>query len=336
MKIVHFTLTPYRLPMAAPVQLTHHTFKTKEGWFLSAENDEGARAHAEIPALPGVHPIRHEEVPSALKPFLNVIKNHAHTGHPNWDKPLFGLLPCDSTLPTPFLFALESLLLAFYRTPFLQQFHLTTGPSVPLNELYIPNSFETHAPVASTLKVKLPGLSAPASTLRILLDRKKNCRLRLDPNRTLTPTLLQSLIAALPPDNLEYVEDPYPDLWEGLKEFDQFPLALDKELAPALSSHRFPQNTIALVVKPSRDLSLSGTLGLIMEKKYKIVISSAYETPLGLYPLIHLAAVSGIPCGLDVQKLFQPSPSLPFHPVHAGNIRLEPDYQSKFEKFFKK
>ena len=333
MKIVHFALTPYQLPMVSPIELTHHTFKIKKGWFLTAENEEGFSAHGEIPTLPGVHSVQYSEVPSMLNPILDAIKKRPLADHLNWKKPLFDLLPYNSELPVPFLFALESIFLAFYRTRFLNQFHLPLVLDVPINELYIPNSFETHTPVASTLKVKLPGLSDPSSTLSKILTHKKNCQLRLDPNRTLTPHQLQCLVTSFPFNNLEYIEDPYPDLWEGLKQFDQFPLALDKELAVALYSHRFPNNTVALVIKPSRDLSLSGTLGLILEKKYKIVISSAYETPLGLYPLIHLAAVSQTPCGLDVQKLFQPSPSLPFHPINGGNIHLEPDYQSTIDNF---
>ena len=154
------------------------------------------------------------------------------------------------------------------------------------------------------------------------MERKKDCRLRLDPNRTLSPAQLKSLVTGLPESNLEYVEDPYPDLLMGLKQFSQFPLALDKELAPALHSNRFPSNTVALVVKPSRDLALSGTLALILKRTYTITISSAYETPLGLWPLIHLAAVSQTPCGLDVQKLFQPTPGLRFHPIANGKISL--------------
>ena len=328
MKIVHFHLHPYRLPMVAPIELTHHTFSIKEGWFLTARTDTGISAQAEIPSLPGVHPVKHHEVPYFLEPILSTIKNCPFDTHPFWNRPLFNLLPY-SSIPIQFLFALESLLLKFYRLKFLQQFSLSPTLSVPLNELFIPNTFETHTPVASTLKVKLPGLSSPSSTLRALLAQNKNCRLRLDPNRTLTPDNLKSLVACLPPENLEYIEDPYPDLSEGLKQFDRFPLALDKELAHALKSARFPTNTTALVIKPSRDLAISGTLDLILEKKYKVVISSAYETPVGLWPLIHLAAVSRTPCGLDVQKLFKPSPSICFHPVARGTIRLGPNYQKQ-------
>ena len=318
MKIVRFHLQPYNLPMTSPIQLTHHTFTTKSGWFLTAENDLGHCARAEIPCLPGVHPVSQEDVPSLLNPLLDSIKDTPLSDTPRWDHPLFDLLPLPH-LPIPFLFALESLMLAFYRTCFLERFQLPSCISVPINELFIPGSFETHAPSASTLKVKLPGLADPASLLASL-----NCRLRLDPNRTLSPTQLKSLLSHIPPNNLEYIEDPYPDLWEGLKQFSQFPLALDKELAPALRSKRFPSNTVALVLKPSRDLAISGALKLILQKKYHVTISSAYETPLGLWPLIHLAAVSRTPCGLDVQKLFKPTPDLCFHPHEKGRITLRP------------
>ena len=330
MKIVHFHLTPYRLPMVTPIELTHHTFSIKEGWFLTAKTDTGVRAQAEIPSLPGVHPIQQQDISTTLETTLKAIKNCPLAPHPCWDKPLFNVLPY-SPLPIPFLFALESLLLSFYRTRFLQQFSLVSPLNIPLNQLFIPNSFETHNLTASTVKVKLSPSLEPSELLTPLLTKNKNCRLRLDPNRTFTPTRVQSLVDLIPPDNLEYIEDPYPDLWKGLAQFDQFPLALDKELASALDSNRFPPNTVALVVKPSRDLAVSGTLRLILEKKYKIVISSAYETPVGLWSLIHLGAVSKTPSGLDVQKLFLPSPSLNFHPVAAGRLQLDPEYQKSLD-----
>ena len=325
MRVVLFQLAPCELAMAAPVKLTRHTFQTKKSWYLTAKTDRGEWARAEIPCLPGVHPVPYREIPSLIRPTLDTIKDVSLPPEPQWDKPLFGLLPCPP-LPIPFLFALEGLFMAFYRTSFLRHFSLPSDLSVPLNELFIPGNFEVSAPVAPVLKVKLPGLSSPASTLAGLLSRKPDCRLRLDPNRTLTPTALESLLDSLPPGSLEYVEDPYPDLWRGLEQFNRFPLALDKELAPALKSARFPDNTVALVVKPGRDLAISGTLRLILEKKYTIVVSSAYETPTGLWCLIHLAAAARTPCGLDVQKLFRPSPSLRFHPVEGGTIRLVPDY----------
>ena len=321
MKIIRFRLHPYNLPMAAPVQLTHHTFTIKKGWLLTADNDRGITARAEIPCLPGVHPLPYNDIPSAMGPVFDSFANRPMDTAPQWNRPLFGLLP-PLSLPTQLLFALESLLLDFYRKQFLERFGLPSRPVVPINELFIPGTFETHTPAASTLKIKTPGLKNPASVIKTLLTKKKNCKLRLDPNRTLNPDRLRSLIASVPSDNLEYVEDPYPNLWEGLRQFDGFPLALDKELASALKTRLFPPNTVALVIKPSRDLALSGTLELIMEKKYKIVISSAYETPTGIRPLIHLAAVARTPCGLDVQKLFRPDPSLRFHPITDGNIAL--------------
>lgn len=332
MQIVHFQFTPYTLKTVHPVSLTSHNFHIKKGYLVTIDihTHHGKQTiTAEVPALPSVHPLSSEKARTVLTEILNTLKNKPLPSQVKWEKSIFGLLPVTTSLPTQILFSLESLLLGAYHQQFLNDFNLPASFQIPINQLFIPGCFEPKNSNIHTLKIKIADLKNPLTLIQKLLQYNPRLQLRLDPNRTMTPDQIKLLTKKIPKKNLEYIEDPYPDLHRGLAIFDQFPVALDKELIPAFQNKNIPQNVAALVIKPSRDLSLSGTISLIQQKKFKIVISSPYETPVGIWPLAHLSAITKSTAGLDVQKIFQPSTMFPLHPTTNNHLYIAENYQKQ-------
>ena len=202
----------------------------------------------------------------------------------------------------------------------------------PINRLFVPNFFELNPEKINTLKIKIVRLKPALSLIQKLLKQNPRLKLRLDPNRSMQPGQIKQIVKYIPEKNLDYIEDPYPNLHAGLAKFNQFPLALDKELAHGLREESFPKNTLALVIKPSRDLSLSGAIAWILKKKYKIIISSAYETPVGLWSLAHLSRIAHTAGGLDVQKIFCPTKIIPFHRTSHNYLYIKKNYQKEVAK----
>ncbi len=333
MHLSRFQFIPYTLKTVHPVSLTSHSFSIKKGHLviinIHISTHQNKTIAAEVPALPSVHPLSTKESCNELAKILNTLKNRILPTQLKWEQPTFGVLPTTATLPTQILFSLESLLLSAYHQQFLDDFHLPASFKIPINRLFIPDSSEPDDSNIQTLKIKTSNLKKPLLLIQKLLQQNPRLQLRLDPNRTMTPSQLESLVKYIPKRNLEYIEDPYPHLHQGLAVFNHFPLALDKELTHALQDKNIPQNVVALVVKPSRDLSLSGVISLLQQKKFKIVISSPYETPVGLWPLAHLSAITKTPAGLDVQKFFQVSKTIPFHPTTNNHLHISENYQKQ-------
>ncbi len=147
----------------------------------------------------------------------------------------------------------------------------------------------------STLKLKLGHLSVKDAIERVK-QYKEKFRLRLDCNRAWT--LEEALFFArhFSPSDFEYLEEPiarYEDLVLFSK-ITQFPIALDE------SSLREEIPTLAaLVIKPT-------VKGLPLPiSKVPIVLSSSYETSLGLLQIARQSLPTAPPIGLDTFRFFE-------------------------------
>ncbi len=330
MKITSYHFIPFVLPTVKPIVLSRHILKAKKGFFVTIISSDNQKVTAELPVIPGVHPLNRQQAKSLLEAFLKKLMKKPLPEKMKWHQTGFGL---SHTFRIPqLLFTLESLLIGLYRKQFLKDFNISTPLQVPINHLFMP-SFKKLPLSVKVLKVKIDNLKNPQKTIHKLLALYPALQLRLDANGALTPKKLQQLLACILKKNLNYVEDPYIDLARGLKDFSDFPLALDKQVGYFLHSVKaLPKNTKALVIKPSRDLALSGTLALI--KKYaktgvNIVISSAYETSVGLWSLSHIAKVAGGFSGLDVEKVFATHSVCRLHKQRGGNLVIADDYQEE-------
>ncbi len=148
-------------------------------------------------------------------------------------------------------------------------------------------------PNFSTVKLKLGHLSLDEA-LSLVKQHYKNHRLRLDFNRKWSLEQALSFAKHFQPDDFEYLEEPTSDLLTFSKQ-THFPIAIDEsffdspwEQIPSLK---------AIVVKPTLH-------GALPKTHLPIVLSSSYESGLGLLHIARLANCS-FPIGLDTYDAFQ-------------------------------
>ena len=140
----------------------------------------------------------------------------------------------------------------------------------------------------STLKLKLKDLSLEEAIAkaRTLKDR---FRLRLDCNRAWSLEQALQFASHFKPGDFDYLEEP---VAAGLAEFSKqsgFPLAADESLRDG--SYKEVPTVKAAIVKPT-------LMGEIPKLALPIVLSSSFETSLGILQIARLAQ-NNLPQGLD-------------------------------------
>jgi O-succinylbenzoate synthase len=166
--------------------------------------------------------------------------------------------------------------------------------SVPLCALNTPRKGFT------TLKLKLGPLSLEDA---IELTRRYvgAYKLRLDFNRAWTPSKVLDFTSHFSPSDFEYLEEPTDDLGALAT---SFPIASDE-------SQNYSLPIKAAVVKPT-------IVGSIPKLDVPVVLSSAYESGLGLLQIARRAPVDTLPLGLDTVQ----SNDLLIPPLKAEEGRL--------------
>ncbi len=153
--------------------------------------------------------------------------------------------------------------------------------------------------------------------LRMILD--KDCLLRLDANRVWSLKEANIFAELSGHERIEFIEEPLSEV-ARLNEFYQanhMPIALDETLAvipcgltapgrcmPTLANN---EGVKAYVLKPTI-LGLVKSLEWIREARAqgkKAIISSAFESPVGLKVLANLACLTGQTAGLGTERWFK-------------------------------
>ena len=129
--------------------------------------------------------------------------------------------------------------------------------------------------------------------IRLLCDRLPSLKLVLDANQGWTREEAWTFCGHLDPNRIEYLEDPCADFADiaFVANRTGMPVALDELLAQGKPWEPIPQLR-ALVLKPTLLGSLANCEALIVrarELRLKVIISSCFESDLGLNQLFHLA-----------------------------------------------
>ncbi len=156
---------------------------------------------------------------------------------------------------------------------------------------------------ARAFKVKI-GREGRASDEAALLERLRalgpDVTLRLDANgRPIDPDVLAPAIARA---RVEYLEDPGPSPGAGLAAWVGAPLAIDAPMIvdPHLAlAHAARHGARVAILKPTLLGGLEPTLALAARARsrgYRVVLSHAFESPIGLATLVHLALAASAAC----------------------------------------
>jgi o-succinylbenzoate synthase len=143
---------------------------------------------------------------------------------------------------------------------------------------------------------------------------QRGVKLRLDANRKYDLESAAALCRELPPYSIDYFEEPVnnPDDLTRFYQLTGVPVALDESVYQCIDLNflKIPDGTKALIIKPSAVGSYKKIFKLreiATENNLKIILSSAFETDIGLSLLLQLSAGFNLypeAMGLDTGKWF--------------------------------
>lgn len=148
-------------------------------------------------------------------------------------------------------------------------------------------------PSKAKLKVARYPMRDELALIRLLCDRVPSLKLVLDANQGWTREEAWTFCGHLDPNRIEYLEDPCADFADiaFVANRTGMPVALDELLAQDKPWEPIPQLK-ALVLKPTLLGSLANIEALVnraRELRLKVIISSCFESSLGLNQLSRLA-----------------------------------------------
>lgn len=302
-------VAPYRLPLTRALGMPGSEVHTREGLILRIASEDGSTGYGEVAPLPGLH----EDTLDDARAFL-----HEHGGSLLGDRPWRRVR--DAYLrhgaPRSLVFGLEAGLLSLVasrRGDVPARWMAGEDGRLPERVAVCglfgggPDQLEhdllrlSHFPV---VKVKLGRQAADAdrAILLRLVEALPEVRLRLDANGRLDVDAAVGLVAEIPRERIEYVEEPT-SVGDIARFHDETGLdvALDESLRWEMA---LPRGVSTLVTKPSLYGGVMECLAwrdraAAMDRQ--IVVSSSVESGLGLGFLAQLAAVvqrDGVAAGL--------------------------------------
>ena len=170
-------------------------------------------------------------------------------------------------------------------------------------------------PRSIKLKLARQPLDQEIAWVQSLLTKSPLLRLRIDCNQGWTLQQAKQFLSRIPLETLqaiEYLEEPCHDLQQSLRLADQYavPLALDESLRqPGFILPEHPA-LAALIIKPSLTGSLQqldSWVSLGRARRLRVILSSSYESSLGLSQISALASqyTPDEPPGLDTASHFR-------------------------------
>ena len=329
MKISHFTTYRFKLPLREPLVIGKHSLTHRQGLIIELLDDKGHIALGEISPLPGLNIEDMDRAGIEIARIQSLVVNcklpkdlnELSGGFEKWLGP-FHLTP---SVRFGFEMAVLNLLAARKGMPLCDLISNSPRNYVTINGL-LAGSFSQiidkterlleKGYTAFKLKVGRNHLKEDvtlATTVRNLIGSA--CVLRLDANRAWTVDDALSILKALAEINIDYIEEPT-KTFTSLKRLTSkpgisVPIALDESLFEVTPEEALSIPTIAAIVLKPTSLGLERTVQLARlatSLGIKPVVSSSFESGLGIKALSHLAASinkSDIPVGLGTLDWFE-------------------------------
>ena len=347
MKITDFNLYHSKLKLANPLVLKGGTVETREGLALRLTDADGATGWGETSPLAGFSV---ETLESTTEQLVQLKSKMLASEVPTGLERLNGAF--DNWLGRPVLFpsvrfgiesAVLNLLADATQTPLPALIGGAASASVAVNGLLMgtPNEIierarQLRAHGFQTLKLKVGSrtIDEDINLLKQVRETVGNdIKLRLDANRSWDYEDAATFMRRAADFDVEYIEEPARNLDQLrkliYKTTPPIPVALDESLSQInpkdLSS---PYHISAVVIKPTMLGLERAVLFARASKENGItsVISSAFESSLGIYTLASLAAVvqdSKTAAGLDTLSRFAEDLCANTVKVENGRINLE-------------
>jgi o-succinylbenzoate synthase len=335
---IRCSLHRYHLPLVRPLRVGQREISSREGLILGIKDDSGHEGLGEIAPLPG---FSRESMADASAQLTQVLPGYHKELWPESFEAFSVRSELMSRLDALYhsvSFGISSALFMLYAGREGKKIGDLIGntgtESVLINALLTGSEAEILDRAkglsklrykAAKLKVGLAEVDSDISLVRSLRGAmNSSVSLRLDANRRWTVAQAEKFLAAIADLDIEYIEEPVGNLraLPDLQQQFRTPIALDESLpeyfATGLQGKFSPA---AVILKPTLLGGIGRSLSLYrwaISRKVKVVVSSSFETAVGMHSLINLASVisPGIPCGLDTSSWF--SRNLTTSPVPAG------------------
>ena len=312
----------FRLPIKFPLNINGKKTYRRDGLLLRLRDKDGYAAVGEIAPLPGLHSERLADCAAEAKVFFQKHKDMAPLWPEQEDWAAFGELTKRITAPSV-RFGVESALLNLLcrrkKTHLARLLKVSYASSVPLNGLLFGSKDEifNHARLLQqkgirSFKVKVGRYphEDEQKIVKELLEKFPAITLRLDANRCWSLPEALRFLQNLPPERIEYIEEPLKNKNELAAFCAESPIApaLDETLSePGFEEFLILPGMAAAVLKPVVLGGISATADLAKKAKQaglKTVISDTFSSGVGLYVHLALAAALGknIPAGLDTYR----------------------------------
>ncbi len=331
--IISSTIIPFSLPFVKPFTFAGNTLSERVGYYLEVTASDGAVVRGEVAPLPGVSEETLKKAKHDLEEVLfALLGRQLHMDKDELIKDIRKdqrLNACCASVR----FGVQSvlfLLAAHAAGKALPEF---LGASVEevasaallqgTHEQVMADAEQMKANGYKVFKLKVGDRNIPLDVkkvqgLRTIIGKEGS--IRLDANRVWSLSEAILFAQLIGPGQIEFIEEPVGDM-SRLTEFYQsahIPVALDETLdvlrcgvtAPGRCTPTLAANegVKAYVIKPSVLGGILTARDWIEEARQqgkKAVISSAFESPVGLNVLGALAAVTGNTSGLGTQRWFK-------------------------------
>ncbi|MBF0225126.1 MAG: hypothetical protein HQK76_06695 [Desulfobacterales bacterium] len=349
-KITKIDFNYFNIPFKAPVNIAGNKVYNREGFIITIADKYNNIGYGEIAPLKGLDNETLERCRAEIilfkEQFFNKIIEFKNF---NLTLPFFGIIsPNSLKFSSNVLFGIESALLFLWimgnRQKTLDIFRLDSSDYLisTINGLYIPENNESKNLLQmeylkekgfKTVKAKISRMSKADEIAQIqkLWDFfKGNLVIRLDANRYLNFCDYRQYYEELKHINIEYVEEPMPDIEQASKV--PWPIALDESLHKHINPEsnyilNIPDEIKAIIIKPSSFYGISSVFRIInfcLERNIKVILSSAFNTSIGITAIAlisnYIKISDNIAHGLDTLKYLNEDMSLQKWKIEHGKL----------------
>lgn len=344
MRITHTKLFRYDLPLKKGLTIYGKPLTRRRGIILQIINENGAAGFGEIAPLPGVS---RETIPAVEEELLRLGPFLTETDLPGHLEDLrkhFTEWLGNQKLSPSVRFGIETAILNLLARVRKKTLAGIIEPEfehrIRVNGLLQGTMASVVKEAKAMVKDGFPSVKLKVGSSRIDEDIEKvqavsealeeKALLRLDANQAWDLKDAVAFGKAVGIKLIEYIEEPLKNV-EEIPEFyaeTYLPVALDESL-PTMDADKIavPEGVDVLVIKPTLMGGLEKTWEIVADARHlglRVIISSAYESGVGLDALANLAACYSrqVAVGLDTLKWFENDPLTDRLKIEHGGIAI--------------
>ncbi|MBT6324725.1 MAG: hypothetical protein HOJ35_02050 [Bdellovibrionales bacterium] len=321
-----FKFRPFKLAFKNTVTIGKHQLNFREGLYLDLIQENRVIATSELSPLPGLHSENLTQAKLNLEKTLHFIlsnQENSSTKNIKLDILLFNLFKPNFSIYPSVIFCLESALLMIIKE-IRVQFQVNQKLNILQNDLFLPSSMNLEKHISDWNRKKLTKLKIKIGRIdledeisiinTIINETSSSLQLRLDGNQSLTDDQMLYLCKNINLSRVEYFEEPTSNILKLSqfikKEKLNIFLAVDESLGKFDLNKELPKEISHLIIKPNLVGGISKTINYFNLKDKEVVLSSSFESEIGLNYISLLAQYQTdnfqqVEAGLDTLKFFK-------------------------------